>query len=172
MLPLARSNGALSLPTRPPPRPSTRLQPRPRTRLCFAGLAPSRRPSESRRRVHAQVGAHHVDASQNRPATTSTADTARLWPASAHRATILLVSLPHLSISHASRPIITSPLPLSPSIHSHITPRPAPYTSHASLRLFVPSTSMPAYCHEHCHYFYRTALRLLSISTSISPLYA
>jgi hypothetical protein len=31
---------------------------------------------------------------------------------------------------------------------------------------------MPAYCHEHCHYFYRTALRLLSISTSISPLYA
>jgi hypothetical protein len=31
---------------------------------------------------------------------------------------------------------------------------------------------MPAYCHEDCHYFYRTALRLLSISTSISPLYA
>lgn len=33
-------------------------------------------------------------------------------------------------------------------------------------------TPMPAYCLQDCHYFYRSALRLLSISTSISPLYA
>lgn len=30
---------------------------------------------------------------------------------------------------------------------------------------------MPAYCLQDCHYFYRTALRGLSISTSVSPLY-
>lgn len=47
-----------------------------------------------------------------------------------------------------------------------------PYTDEANFPPPIPSTSMPAYCHEHCHYFYRTALRLLSISTSISPLYA
>jgi hypothetical protein len=33
-------------------------------------------------------------------------------------------------------------------------------------------TPMPAYCLHDCHYFYRSALRLLNISTSISPLYA
>jgi hypothetical protein len=31
---------------------------------------------------------------------------------------------------------------------------------------------MPAYCLQDCHYFYRSALRHLSIATSISPLYA
>lgn len=31
---------------------------------------------------------------------------------------------------------------------------------------------MPAYCLQDCHYFYRTALRGLNISTAVSPLYA
>lgn len=30
---------------------------------------------------------------------------------------------------------------------------------------------MPSYCLQDCHYFYRTALRGLNISTSVSPLY-
>jgi len=58
-----------------------------------------------------------------------------------------------------------------------------PYTSHLALDQTVsllhvlfhePDTSsvMPAYYLQDCHYFYRTALRGLSICTSISPLYA
>jgi hypothetical protein len=31
---------------------------------------------------------------------------------------------------------------------------------------------MPRYCLHDCHYFYRTALRGLNISTHVSPLYA
>ena len=31
---------------------------------------------------------------------------------------------------------------------------------------------MPSYFLQDCHYFYRTALRGLNISTSVSPLYA
>src|ERR1700677_2735541 len=31
---------------------------------------------------------------------------------------------------------------------------------------------MPSYCHQDCHYFYRTALRLLSIPTLLSVIYA
>jgi hypothetical protein len=31
---------------------------------------------------------------------------------------------------------------------------------------------MPSYCLQDCHYFYRTALRGLNISTTVSPLYA
>lgn len=31
---------------------------------------------------------------------------------------------------------------------------------------------MPAYCLQDCHYFYRSALRLLNIDTSVCPLYA
>lgn len=31
---------------------------------------------------------------------------------------------------------------------------------------------MPAACTGDCHYFYRTALRGLNISTSVSPLYS
>lgn len=31
---------------------------------------------------------------------------------------------------------------------------------------------MPPYCLQDCHYFYRTALRGLNISTCVSPLYA
>lgn len=31
---------------------------------------------------------------------------------------------------------------------------------------------MPSYCLQDCHYFYRTALRGLNISTHVSPLYA
>ncbi len=30
---------------------------------------------------------------------------------------------------------------------------------------------MPGYCLQDCHYFYRTALRGLNISTAVSPLY-
>ena len=36
----------------------------------------------------------------------------------------------------------------------------------------LPSSGMPSYYLQDCHYFYRTALRGLNISTSISPLYA
>lgn len=32
--------------------------------------------------------------------------------------------------------------------------------------------SMPAYCFQDCHYFYRSALRLLSLPTIIGALYA
>lgn len=31
---------------------------------------------------------------------------------------------------------------------------------------------MPAYCLQDCHYFYRSALRLLNVVTFISPLHA
>ncbi|UQC74424.1 uncharacterized protein CLUP02_01075 [Colletotrichum lupini] len=31
---------------------------------------------------------------------------------------------------------------------------------------------MPPFCFQDCHYFYRTALRGLNISTNVSPLYA
>lgn len=34
------------------------------------------------------------------------------------------------------------------------------------------SVPMPVYCLQDCHYFFRSALRLLNISTNISPLYA
>lgn len=34
------------------------------------------------------------------------------------------------------------------------------------------SSGMPSYCFQDCHYFYRTALRGLNISTHVSPLYA
>jgi hypothetical protein len=37
--------------------------------------------------------------------------------------------------------------------------------------LSIPS-GMPSYCLQDCHYFYRTALRGLNISTRVSPLYA
>lgn len=30
---------------------------------------------------------------------------------------------------------------------------------------------MPAYCLQDCHYFFRTALRGLSVATQVSPLY-
>lgn len=36
----------------------------------------------------------------------------------------------------------------------------------------VQRTSTPAYCLQDCHYFYRSALRLLLTSTFISLLYA
>lgn len=39
-------------------------------------------------------------------------------------------------------------------------------------RLLCSSSGMPSYCLQDCHYFYRTALRGLNISTSVSPLYA
>ena len=34
------------------------------------------------------------------------------------------------------------------------------------------SRGMPPYCLQDCHYFYRTALRGLNISTRVSPLHA
>lgn len=37
---------------------------------------------------------------------------------------------------------------------------------------FLSSLSMPVYYLQDCHYFYRTALRGLNVSTTISPLYA
>jgi len=68
----------------------------------------------------------------------------------------------------------TRPLPLSPFVQSRIRSLHTPVLPF-SARLFCTVAQripMPAYCLQDCHYFYRSALRLLSISTSISPLYA
>ena len=49
----------------------------------------------------------------------------------------------------------------------------SPHKDSPSLQEFAQHSSvMPSYCLQDCHYFYRTALRGLNISTSISPLYA
>lgn len=37
------------------------------------------------------------------------------------------------------------------------------------LRFHHPALPMPSYYAQDCHYFYRTALRLLSIPTSVAP---
>lgn len=59
---------------------------------------------------------------------------------------------------------------------------PPPYSTKSSLIILFPrkkksavcctSSGMPSYCLQDCHYFYRTALRGLNISTYVSPLYA
>lgn len=41
-----------------------------------------------------------------------------------------------------------------------------------STLLRIAPVLMPAYCLQDCHYFYRSALRLLNICTSICPLHA
>lgn len=45
-----------------------------------------------------------------------------------------------------------------------------PYT-HTRPTAVQQASVMPAYYLQDCHYFYRTALRGLNISTSVSPLY-
>ncbi|OCK80178.1 hypothetical protein K432DRAFT_382459 [Lepidopterella palustris CBS 459.81] len=63
--------------------------------------------------------------------------------------------------------------PICPPRYKYATAGPTPF---ATWTYRWPTskqrTSMPAYCLQDCHYFYRSALRLLSISTFISPLYA
>ena len=47
-----------------------------------------------------------------------------------------------------------------------------PYLAPLCLCCCSISSGMPSYCLQDCHYFYRTALRGLNISTHVSPLYA
>jgi hypothetical protein len=61
------------------------------------------------------------------------------------------------------------PVLLFPLVPSLIRAFPIPSTLYHRDKSLAP---MPAYCLQDCHYFYRSALRHLSIATSISPLYA
>jgi hypothetical protein len=72
-----------------------------------------------------------------------------------------LRSLPHL-------------LQVSPAISCISTPHCASTRDyiHSSFSIDVLLLVMPSYCTQDCHYFYRTALRGLNISTTVSPLYA
>jgi hypothetical protein len=53
------------------------------------------------------------------------------------------------------------------------SPLPLHFLTYISLQILERRYSqMPSYCLQDCHYFYRSALRLLSIPTVNSPIYA
>lgn len=71
-----------------------------------------------------------------------------------------------LTIALQASPV--HPLPYSAELH--ISSKWPPFL--LDLLILLPHLSMPPYCLYDCHYFYRTALRLLSIPTCVSALYA
>ena len=62
---------------------------------------------------------------------------------------------------------LLEPSSLRPS--GSVLPSAVPYAEATDGATLV---GMPPYFLQDCHYFYRTALRGLNISTSVSPLYA
>ncbi|KIV92755.1 hypothetical protein PV10_04024 [Exophiala mesophila] len=69
----------------------------------------------------------------------------------------------------------TDKIPILPPVH--FKPRSSPLTSHflgthSCLLDCVTQSPMPGYYLHDCHYFFRTALRLLSIATLVAALYA
>lgn len=65
---------------------------------------------------------------------------------------------------------IPGPLLPSPLFHKELPYHPLPPKKKSAV--CCTSSGMPSYCLQDCHYFYRTALRGLNISTYVSPLYA
>lgn len=68
---------------------------------------------------------------------------------------------------------ISIPYPLSsPLLCSTPTLQPLSFVhNHSCPSIPRNARVMPAYFLQDCHYFYRTALRGLNVSTSVSPLY-
>lgn len=62
--------------------------------------------------------------------------------------------------------------PLSPSAHLTTSSFSHSIVCQRLVRLGRTPSGMPSYFLQDCHYFYRTALRGLNISTRVSPLYA